>query len=81
MERDARAQGGEITEATEAVAEGVAHVSPRIDVSPALHSAGHEVHDLGFDDVPDDGPVLHPDRDPSGPEDPLDHVTVRLPSD
>lgn len=57
------------------------HVPLRIDVSPALHAAGHEVHDLGFEGIPDDGPVLHPERDPSGPDDPLDFVAGQLPSD
>ena len=55
--------------------------APRIDVSPALHEAGHEVHDLGFDGLPDDGPVLHPEEGEVGPDDPLDFVNVQLPSD
>jgi hypothetical protein len=53
----------------------------RIDVSPALHEAGHEVHDLGFDGIPDDGPVLHPEEGEVGLVDPLDFVNVQLPSD
>lgn len=57
------------------------HAPRRVDVSPALHAAGHEVHDLGLEGVPDDGPVLHPERAPSGPDDPLDFVNVQLPSD
>jgi hypothetical protein len=30
---------------------------PSIDVTKALHEAGHETKDLGFEDVPDSGPV------------------------
>lgn len=52
-----------------------------IDVSAALHSAGHEVADLGFEDLPDSGPVLHPEHGHSGPDDPLDFVNVQMPSD
>jgi hypothetical protein len=33
----------------------------RIDVTPALHTAGHEVEDLGFGGVPDSAPILHDD--------------------
>jgi hypothetical protein len=32
---------------------------PLIDVSGALHMAGHEVHDLGYDDVEDTAPLVH----------------------
>ena len=32
-----------------------------IDVSAALHTAGHEIEDLGFEGVPDSAPVLHDD--------------------
>lgn len=53
----------------------------RIDVSPALHEAGHEVHDLGFEGVPDDGPVLHPERDRDRPADPRGFVAAPLPPD
>lgn len=52
-----------------------------IDVSPALHDAGHEVTDLGFEGIPDSGPVLHPERGHAGPDDPLDFVNVQIPSD
>lgn len=31
---------------------------PRIDVSPALHMAGHEAELLGLEDVEDTAPVL-----------------------
>ena len=30
---------------------------PTVDVSKSLHTAGHETEDLGFQDVPDSGPV------------------------
>jgi len=30
---------------------------PNIDVTKALHEAGHETKDLGFEGVPDRGPV------------------------
>lgn len=35
---------------------------PKIDVSKALGEAGHEVHDLGYDDVEDTGSVTHPEE-------------------
>lgn len=50
-------------------------------MSPALHEAGHEVRDLGFEGIPDDGPVVHPEQGEVGPVDPLDFVIVQLPSD
>jgi hypothetical protein len=34
------------------------HEKPVIDVSAALGEAGHEVEDLGYEDVPDAGPLL-----------------------
>ena len=39
---------------------------PLIDVSKALHMAGHEAELLGLEGVPDTGPVVHggsPDED------------------
>jgi hypothetical protein len=47
------------------------HEPRLIDVSPALHIAGHEAELLGFDDVPDTGPLVHEgspeqDADPHG---------------
>ena len=54
---------------------------PVIDLTPALHEAGHEVADLGFEGVPDSGPVLHTPEDTTGPDDPLDFVNVQIPSD
>ena len=35
------------------------HEIPKIDVSKALHEAGHEVEELGFESIPDTGPVIH----------------------
>lgn len=52
-----------------------------IDLSGALHTAGHEVADLGFEGLPDDGPVVHPEQGHAAPEDPLDFVNVQMPSD
>jgi hypothetical protein len=40
-----------------------------VDVRASLHTAGHEVEDLGFEGVPDSGPVLHEHE-----EDPVDFV-------
>ena len=54
---------------------------PIVDVSAALHDAGHEVHDLGFEGIPDDGPVVHPEEAVETLADPLDFVNVQLPSD
>ncbi|MFA5884040.1 MAG: hypothetical protein WDA60_09350 [Acidimicrobiia bacterium] len=54
---------------------------PRVDVSPALHEAGNEVKDLGYEGIPDDGPVVHPEAAGDVLEDPLDFVNVQLPSD
>jgi hypothetical protein len=39
--------------------------APRIDLSAALGEAGHEVMELGYQDIPDDGPLVGP---PPGPE-------------
>lgn len=38
---------------------------PRIDVSPALGEGGHEVEDLGYERIPDTGPLV---GDPAGDE-------------
>ena len=54
---------------------------PHVDVSAALHEAGHEVHDLGYEGIPDDGPVVHPEPAVESLEDPLDFVNLQLPSD
>jgi hypothetical protein len=42
----------------------------KVDFSPALHTAGHETEDLGFEGVEDSAPVLH-DDDSEGVD--LDH--------
>jgi hypothetical protein len=42
------------------------HDTPLIDVSPALHMAGHEAELLGLDDVEDTAPTLTGDDDPNG---------------
>lgn len=47
------------------------HRPPSIDVSAALHTAGHEVHDLGFDGVEDTAPLVHagdPEEQPESAE-------------
>ncbi len=38
---------------------GSEHETPHIDVSAALHMAGHEVEDLGLESVPDVAAVIH----------------------
>ena len=48
------------------------HERALIDLSPALHTAGHEAEDLGFDGVEDTAPALAGDEDPSG--DPVHHL-------
>ena len=84
MEREPSSEPTDATDATEATdatdATDGTRPRPRVDVSPALHDAGHEVRDLGFEGIPDSGPVVHPEE-PSGPEDPLDFVNVQMPSD
>jgi hypothetical protein len=52
---------------------------PSIGVSPALHEAGHEVADLGYEGVPDTGPALHPERRRAGPSIPSTSATRRFP--
>lgn len=82
MERDPAADApepGDAPEPTDASSGG--QPRPLIDVSPALHEAGHEVADLGYEGIPDSGPVLHPERGRAGPVDPLDFVNVQIPSD
>ena len=39
------------------------HHEPRIDVSGSLGMAGHETEDLGWEDEPDDAPVIQHARD------------------
>jgi hypothetical protein len=38
------------------------HDQPKIDVSNAIGEGGHEVRDLGYEGVPDSGPVTHPEE-------------------
>jgi hypothetical protein len=35
--------------------------APKLDMSEALHMAGHEIEDLGLEGVPDTGPVIEDD--------------------
>jgi hypothetical protein len=60
------------------------HEKPIVDVSAALGEAGHEVKDLGYEGVPDEGAVLKQ----AGPHDPsvdvddaLDVILEQSPSD
>jgi hypothetical protein len=49
----------------------VEHPALPIDVRAALHTAGHEVHDLGFDGVEDSAPLVHagdPEEQPESAE-------------
>ncbi|MBK9180118.1 MAG: hypothetical protein IPM45_11245 [Acidimicrobiales bacterium] len=61
------------------------HRRPRIDLTPALHEAGHEVADLGLEGVPDTGPVVtHHDtaREAPGVDgDPEADVAMEWPAD
>lgn len=34
-----------------------------IDVRPAIGEAGHEVEELGYEGIPDTGPLVHGDDD------------------
>ena len=55
---------------------------PRIDLTPALGEGGSEVSQLGYDGVPDTGPVLGaPDPAERDVEDALDVATARFPAD
>ena len=36
---------------------------PGVDLRRALHTAGHETELLHAEDVPDSGPLVHPDED------------------
>lgn len=78
---DTEPTGDPATEADAAPAAAAEHPRPLIDVSPALHEAGHEVADLGYEGVPDSGPVLRTHEDHPRPDDPLDFVNVQVPSD
>jgi len=43
-----------------------------IDLTPSLHTAGHEVELLHAEDVPDTAPVLHTDDDGENAADRID---------
>jgi hypothetical protein len=60
------------------------HEHPKIDVSAALGEAGHEVEQLGFEGVPDSGPVIEDHTAPHEDADPergLDVPIVDFPAD
>jgi hypothetical protein len=58
---------------------------PRIDASPALGEGGHEAEELGYEEIPDTGPVLDDpaaDRHHAGDaEAALDIPATRFPPD
>jgi hypothetical protein len=43
--------------------------APKINFASALGEAGHEVAELGFEGVPDDGPLLEHVEDRDAPDD------------
>ena len=43
--------------------------TPKINVAAALGEAGHEVADLGFEGIPDKGPLLRHAGDTDTPDD------------
>jgi hypothetical protein len=58
------------------------HPEPIVDVSAALGEAGHEVEDLGFADIPDNGPVTVEPGAPQGDvDDAADIAAVEFPAD
>ncbi len=64
--------------------ESAEHEKPVVDVSAALGEAGHEVAELGFESLPDDGPVLRKAGDTDARpdiDDILDVATTQFPSD
>ena len=55
---------------------------PAIDVSPALHEAGHEVEALGFEDVPDTGPLVGTQAEADERRDAaIEHAATEFPAD
>jgi hypothetical protein len=55
---------------------------PRIDVTAALGEAGHEVEDLGYEGIPDDGPLVGPPPHPEHDADEASEIAlVEFPSD
>ena len=57
------------------------HHHPTIDVSKALHEAGHEVEALGYEGVPDSGPVLRHAEAVADAEAKLDAILSEFPAD
>ena len=63
---------------------GEPHAHPKIDFKAALGEAGHEVEQLGFEGVPDSGPVIKDHTAPAEDVDPergLDVPIVDCPPD
>jgi len=54
---------------------------PHIDLSPALGEAGHEVSELGYEDVADTGPVLGKDEEQHDADAALDIAAVEFGTD
>lgn len=55
---------------------------PNIDVSGAIGEGGHEVEQLGYEGLPDTGPVLkEPDESQDDEEIELDRVANEYPPD
>lgn len=46
---------------TEAAGTDPVEAPPKLDMTEALHMAGHEIEDLGLEGVPDTGPVIEDD--------------------
>ncbi len=51
------------------------HERPRIDVSKSIGEGGHEVEDLGYQEVPDSVPLTPPERVDHDLEAEIDRVT------
>jgi hypothetical protein len=64
--------------------QGEPHARPKIDFTAAIGEAGHEVEELGFEGVPDTGPVIEDHTAPDEEvalEHALDIPIVELPPD
>jgi hypothetical protein len=56
--------------------------TPRIDLSAALGEAGHEVEELGYEGIPDDGPLVGPPPHPEHDADDVAEIAlIEFPSD
>ncbi len=56
--------------------------APKIDISDAIGEGGHEVKQLGYEDVPDTGPVLRkPDESQDDDDMKIDRVANEAPLD